>query len=280
MKTLALFLAGMFGIVIGCRAETIVIKGSNTFGEELGPKLVNVYGQIHPEVAFDMEHKGTGTGFDALLAGQCDICAASRPATEDEARLARSRKIELGYSIIGYYGASVIVNAANRVREFSDAQVRDIFSGKITNWKDLGGDDAPIHAYIRDASSGVYLGFQELAMERRAYTETARAYKSYAEIADAVNTDPLGIGYTGVNIELRDKLKVASINGQLATPDAIANGVYPYARELRLYFNTKRYSPAAKEFVRFVKAGSGQAIISSLGFVRRVEPKVWPPAPE
>ena len=117
-------------------------------------------------------------------------------------------------------------------------------------------------------------------MERRAYAESARAYKSYAEIADAVNTDPLAIGYTGVNIELRDKLKVASINGQHATPGAIANGLYPYARELRFYFNKKRYAPATREFVRFVRTGSGQAILSSLGFVRRVEPKVWPPPVE
>lgn len=280
MKTLVLIIAGLLGSILSSHAQKIVIKGSNTFGEELGPRLIEVYTKARPEVTFELEHKGTTSGILGLLDGECDIAAASRPAIEDEERLARSRKIELSHYVIGYYGASVIINAANHVRNLSDAQVRDIFSGKIANWKDLGGDDAPIHLYIRDAISGVYLGFQELAMERRPYAEAARPYRSYGEIANAVNTDPLGIGYTGINIELRDKIKVVSINGQLATPDAITNGTYPYARELRFYVNKPRLSDAGKEFIRFVKSGNGQSILASLGFVRRNEPKVWPPAPE
>ena len=132
-------------LAANAHAEKIVIKGSNTFGEELGPRLAASYSKLHPDATFELTHEGTAPGIAALLEGQCDLAAASRPTTEDEERLARSRKIDLDFSVIGYYGASVIVNAANRVRNLTDLQVRDIFSGKINDWKDLSGESAPIH---------------------------------------------------------------------------------------------------------------------------------------
>src|SRR5207247_80033 len=107
--------------------------------------LIRVYSKVQPEVTIELEHLGTATGLTALLAGECDLAAASRPATEDKERLARSRGVEVDYYIIGYYGATVIVNTANRLRDLTDRQVRDVFTGTIANWKALGGHDAPIH---------------------------------------------------------------------------------------------------------------------------------------
>jgi phosphate transport system substrate-binding protein len=260
--------------------QTLVIKGSNTFGEELGPRLIAVFEKAHPDFAVELEHKGTGTGLTALLAGECDIAAASRPANEDEERLARSRGIALDSRVIGYYGASVIVNAAIPVRALSDLEVRDIFTGATTNWNALHGPDAPIHLYIRDPSSGTYLGFRDLAMQGLSYAPSVKAFKSYAEIADAVNADPNGIGYVGVLLQLRDKVKLVSINGELPTPQSIGRGVYPYARELRLYVNAKKQSDPAKEFIKFVRSDTGQTVLTALGFVRYIEPKRWPaPSP-
>jgi phosphate transport system substrate-binding protein len=259
-------------------AEKIVIKGSNTFGEELAPKLIEEFRRVNPGVDIELESKGTASGFSALLAGDCDIAAASRPATEDELRLARSRGIKMNSYVIGYYGVAVIVNADNPLTNLSDAQVRDIFTGAIDNWKVLGWEDAPIRVYIRDPVSGTYLGFQELAMQRQPYTKTARMLQSYGEIAEAVRTDRHGIGYVGMHLAHHPGVHAVAINGVIPSVISVNEELYPYARQLRLYTDGNRESQAARQFIRFVQSRRGQELLSRLGFVRRFEQKLGPPA--
>jgi hypothetical protein len=150
-------------------AQTIRIKGSNTFGEELAPRLIAEYGKLHPDVLVDLEAKGSGSGILALFDRTCDIAASSRTMTEDEMRMARSRGIVLRNHTIGYYGVAVVVHPAHPVKNLTHAQVRDIFTGVVRNWKEVGGPDLAIQVHIRDPISGTYLGFQELAMERKPY---------------------------------------------------------------------------------------------------------------
>lgn len=167
--------------------EWVVIKGSNTFGEELAPALIERFRKDHPQVTFELESKGSGSGFEALLAGACDIAASSRSATEDEKRLAKSRGVKINDYLIGFYGVAVIVNAQNPVKTLTDAQVRDVFTGTVTNWKNVGGEDAPIQLYIRDPVSGTHLGFRELAMQNKPYADKARMLTRYGEIVNAVS---------------------------------------------------------------------------------------------
>lgn len=270
----------LLGLAATNRTQKIVIKGSNTFGEELGPRLVEIYRITHPDIVFELESKGTATGFAALPAGECDIAAAARAATEDELRLARSRGITLQHYLVGYYGVAIIVNGSNLVRALTDAQVADIFAGTITNWKQLGGDDAPIQTYIRDPSSGTYLGFQELAMRQRTYLTTAKKLKSYHEIANAVAADRSGIGYVAISLILPSQAQPMRINHEWPTATSVNDGVYPYARELRFYVNRDKGTPAAVEFVQFVKSTAGQQTIGQAGFIRAIEVPVWPPAPQ
>ena len=159
----------MLVAVVGCSPEKpvtgkIVIKGSNTFGEELGPRLIEEFRKHQPDVAVEIESKGSGSGFAALLAGECDMAASSRLISEDEQRLAKAHGLTLNDNVIGSYGVAVVVNKDNPVTGLSHEQVRDIFTGAITNWKQVGGPDAGIDIFIRDPVSGTYLGFQELAM--------------------------------------------------------------------------------------------------------------------
>src|SRR5262245_17334117 len=109
----------------------LVIKGSNTFGEELGPRLIAEFRKSHADTSVELESKGTASGFAALFDGKCDVAAASRPANEDEVRLARSRGVRLKSYTIGYYGVAVVVNAKNPVEKLSDAQVRCAFTGIV-----------------------------------------------------------------------------------------------------------------------------------------------------
>src|ERR1051326_6364022 len=187
LSRILLVVCALASFVTSASAEKIAIKGSNTFGEELAPQLIDAYHTAHTDVTFDLESKGTATGFAALLAGQCDIASASRSANEDEERLAHSRGIKMDSHTIGYYGVAVIVNERNPVKDMSDAQVRSAFTGIINKWKALGwADGGHVQTYIRDSISGTYLGFQELAMDRMPYVRTAKTFKSYEEIADAV----------------------------------------------------------------------------------------------
>jgi phosphate transport system substrate-binding protein len=267
-------------LVVGCSPEKqltgkLVIKGSNTFGEELGPRLIEEFRKRQPGVTVEIESKGSGSGFAALLAGDCDIAASSRPINEDEKRQSKSRGIKLNEYVIGSYGVAVVVQKDNPIGDLTHEQVRDIFTGATPNWKEVGGPDAPIHVYIRDPVSGTYLGFQELAMDRQPYAASAKQFKSYPEIVEAVNNDKAGIGYAGMIFSARQGVKPVAINGVLPRISTVNEGDYPYSRRLRLYTNKAAESEAARAFVRFVQSRDGQNVLRDLGFVRRVEPHFW-----
>lgn len=253
---LALFL----GASIAAAAERVVIKGSNTFGEFLGPQLIAAFRQEQPGIEVELETKGTATGIAALIAGECDLGAASRPITPDEWRLARSRGLRLEAHAVGYYGVAVIVNAASPIQSLTDAQVRDLFTGAPTEW-------GPVTLYIRDKISGTHVGFQELAMAGRPYAAAARPLRSDAEIAAAVAADRHGVGYVGMHFARASGVRAIAVNGVAPTSVAIHEGLYPYARLILLYSNPANLSSATRQFLRFVQSRRGQRIVEEHGYV-------------
>jgi phosphate transport system substrate-binding protein len=266
-------------LTIGCpgnrstapAAGKISIKGSNTIGEELAPHLIAEYTNTHPAVSIELESKGTGSGFTALFGGQCDIAAASRVANNEELNQAHTNKIDLNVHTIGHYAFAVVVNGRCGVTNLVREQVRDIFTGAIQNWKELGGPDAPIHRYIRDSHSGTYLGFRELAMEDKEYTTDATTkMTNYVQIADAVAGDANGIGYTSIELATHQGVKAVLIRGVTADATSVNEGRYPYARILRLYTNRTNESPATLDFIEFVQSQQGQKVLSDMGFVPRL----------
>lgn len=256
----------------GATAETVRIKGSNTFGEELGPRLIKAYQGQHPGIDIELESKGSGTGITALLAGECDIAPMSRSVNEDELRLARSREIRLKYCTVGYYGVAVIVNEINPIEGLSDSQIADIFTGRIDNWKVLGWEDQPISTFIRDPVSGTYLGFQELAMRNEPYVDGATRLPSYSAIAEAVSRHPYAIGYSGAQRFDALKVKSVKVNGVPLNSVAVNEGLYPYARLLRFVTSEKHETPEATDFIHFVQSKDGRAILTEMGYVPKLKP--------
>lgn len=261
-------------VSLGAADQKVSIKGSNTFGEELAPMLVREYRQTHPTAVIEVAAKGSASGFAALIAGDCDIASSSRPIDEKERQLAVARGIKVKSSLIGYYGVAVIVNPGNPLGGLKREQVRDVFTGVLTNWKLLGGPDAPIHLCIRAIQSGTNLGFRELAMENRAYASGAKSLLRYAEIAEAVRTDPLAIGYVSMAMAEHRDVKALRIDSVFPSVFSVNNSDYPYARGLRLNYNGERLTPAAQEFLRFVVSDAGQEVLSLFGFVRVAEPRL------
>ena len=257
-------------IVASCSpkpVEVITIRGSNTFGEELAPKLIAEYKKDHAGTTFDTEFKGSSYGFGALMVDKCDIAAASREATTNEVGLAKDRAIEMNNYVIGSYSVAVIVHAGNPLASLKPEQVQDIFTGKVTNWKAVGGPDAPVHLYIRDPISGTYLGFQELAMDKKDYAQHPKTFTSYDEIVQAVAKDPAGIGYASIEDGKKSGIKAISIGGSAPTLAAVQKGEYPYARMIRFYTEKSKESPAATGFIEFVRSDRGQKILTDMGFV-------------
>src|ERR1022692_1232976 len=203
-------ISGCSGGKTGTPAQ-VVVRGSNTIGEELNPRLIAEFKKEHPSVAFDAEFKGTSYGLGALMVGKCDIAAASREVTTNERALSPDMNMEFKDYVIGSYSVVVVVNAGNAVANLTQDQVRDIFTGTIENWKEVGGPDAPIHLYISNPISGTYLGFQELAMEKKPYGLHLKAFVDYAGIVKAVAEDVNGIGYSNINATRQPGVKAVSI---------------------------------------------------------------------
>jgi len=272
LRTIWLVLLGV--VLAGCpsektvREQKVVISGSNTFGEELGPRLIGMYKKEHPAVAFETGFKLTGYGVGALVAGQCDIAAASRVLNVNELELARTHGIEFNDYIIGSYSVAVIVNATSPVANLTRDQVRDVFTGVVRNWKEVGGPDAAIQMYIRDQISGTHLGFRELAMENKPYGPGLKTFTTYGDIIQAVAHDANGIGYAIIYLPKNLDVKAVSIDGVAPTAVSVNQGLYPYARVLHLFTAKGKESDAAHDFIQFIQSFCGQQIVHEMGFVR------------
>jgi len=262
----SLVLAALLGGCSPPQTQTVVIRGSNTVGEELAPQLVAEYKKDHPAIAFDAEYKGTPYGLGALMVGRCDIAAASRDANTNEIAMAREQGVQFHDDLIGAYAVAVILNPANPLSSLTRDQVRDLFTGAVRNWKDVGGTDAEVHLLIRSPISGTYLGFRELAMENKPYSLSVKAFTNYDDIVQAVAQDPAGVGYASLQLASKPGVKAVTIGGVAPTLPTVREGKYPFARFLRLY-TSKSTSAPATEFIAFVQSPRGQQILDKMGLV-------------
>ena len=262
--------AAIFAIVISATSvfaqDKVAIRGSNTIGEELAPRLVTEYKKDHKDAAFDLEFKGSGYGIGALMGGYCDIAAASKPVSKEQEEIAQIRSVKFKEYIIGSYTVSILVNAENPVGNLSSAQVQSVFTGKITNWKEVGGPDAPVHLCVRDPVSGTYLGFKELAMGFQDYGEPVHLYTNYLAIADAVAKDPNAIGYAGLDLTQHAGTKAVTVDGVAPTAANVTERKYPYARPLRFFTDANKESAKTKDFVDYVLGGDGQKVLTAMGY--------------
>ena len=270
MKTSLLLLLALT-FAVSSQADTLRITGSNTFGEKLGPLLVSGFQRKYPGTDVTLQRPGSGEGLAALIAGKTDIAPTSRPANAAELRAAKQAGVKLLPQNIGSYGVTVIVNAANPVKNLKPAQVRALFNGKTINWSKVHGPEKPVNIYILDNKTGARAGFQDLAMRGDAYAVSAKSLPDYAAIEAAVANDPQGIGYTDMG-PLPTGVRALLINGEAPNSVAIYEQVYPYANSLFLYTLERGTTPTAKNFVRYVLSKDGQRIIQKAGFVPRLTP--------
>ena len=254
---------------LAAAAGEITVKGSDTM-VILGQRWAEEYMRIHPSATIQVTGGGSGTGISALINGTTEICQASRTMSAAEKEKLRDRYATVGVEIpVARDGLSVYVNASNSLGEITMDQLKLIFTGKVTNWKELGGPDAKIVVYSRENSSGTYVFFKEHVLKNADYTVRAQSMPGTAAVVNAVAKEKFGIGYGGAayakGIKLL-KVKKDSDSAGIAPDEAhVRDGSYPLSRPLFFYLRNKPTGDVGA-FVEWVLSAQGQAIVTKVGY--------------
>ena len=210
-----------------------------------------------------------GVGIAALIDGQVDIATASREITSNETESAQKNGINPVEHAIAYDGVTAVVNPANPVSELTFDQLRGIYNGSISNWKEVGGEDKPIAVISRDSSSRTYKDFQKDVMLGDGYRPDALNQPATEGVVGEVSQNPNAIGYIGFAY-LDNSIKALSLdkgNGSVTpTAESILSGEYPLSRALYFYTNGEPSGPT-KEFIDFVLSEKGQNLVSEVGYI-------------
>jgi phosphate transport system substrate-binding protein len=257
-------------------ADSIQIKGSDTM-----VNLGQAWAEKYMEKGFGdfvaVTGGGSGTGIASLISGTCDIAASSRNIKEKEIALAKQKGIEPFEIKVALDGLAAVVNPKNPVDTLTLDQLAGIFTGKITNWKEVGGVDAKIVILSREVNSGTHVYFKEHVLRKgdphstAEFSPAALMLSSSQAIADEVAQNPEAIGYYGMGyISPKQKpvavAKEATSNGVNPTIENVVNGSYPISRPLFLYTNGQPQGPV-KKFIDFVLSKEGQEIVFKTDFV-------------
>jgi phosphate transport system substrate-binding protein len=265
MKKFVLILIS-FVVPLIARADTLVIKGSDTLGAKLVPQLAEEFKAQHPDTTFNIAAEGSTTGIAAIIDGTAQIGMASRPTKPEEIAAAKAKGVTFKETIVAYDGIAVIVNSANPVKSLTKKQVEQIFTGDSSDWSAVGGSGGKISIYTRNTSSGTYSEFKELAMKKRDYAPDSQKLAGNEQIASEVSKNLNGVGYVGLAYTKASGIKVVAIDGAMPSKESVLAKSYPYARPT-FYYTNGEPSGLAKQFVDFTLSDAGQKIVEQVGFV-------------
>lgn len=277
------------------------ISGSNTIGARLAPALVQSFlraeglddvqvsplgeneqmisaiwkGTARPvRVSVTVKAHGTRTGFAALQQGEADLAAASRPLTAAEVEtlaVPGNLRAPGQEHVIAIDGLAIIVHPDNPLRQLTMTQIRQLFSGAVSNWRDVGGSQRQVRVYARDDKSGTYDTFASLVLRGTPLQAQTVRFESNALLAQSVAADPAGIGFVPLaNIGQAVAVAVADDNVPGLRPDVLTVAAEDYLLSRRLYLYSLpdgQRSPALSAFLEFVLADAGQQVVEQNGFV-------------
>ena len=264
----AVALAGM-SILVAAGKKTITIKGSDTL-VILAQRWAEKYMATHPEVMIQVTGGGSGTGISALINGTTDFANASRSMKKSEMNKLRQRYNTPGNEIkVAKDGITFYVNAGNVVEELSLAQLKAIYLAEVTNWKDVGGADAPIVLYGRENSSGTFVYFRDNVLNGKDYSSTMQSLPGTAAVVNAVVKDKNGIGYGGA--AYAEGVKIVKVKKNATSPayapnaETVKSNQYPIARYLYMYSRSKPTGDM-KAYVDWILGPEGQELVTKVGY--------------
>jgi phosphate transport system substrate-binding protein len=253
---------------------SITVKGSDTM-VNLASAWAEAFSNENSKVTISVTGGGSGTGIAALINKQTDIANASRPMSDKEKQDAESNGVDATETTVALDGLSVVVNPSNPVSELSIPQLSDIYSGKISNWKDVGGNDATIVVLARDTNSGTHVFFKEHVVQ---YENKELEYGSdvqfmaatqagFDEVAQNENAIMYGgLGYVTDEVKPLGIKKDASSPAVHASIETVKSGEYPVARPLFVYTNGEP-SGLLRAYIDWILSDGGQAVVEELEFV-------------
>jgi phosphate transport system substrate-binding protein len=250
--------------------ETITTKGSDTL-VILAQKWAEIYMKANSSINVEISGGGSGTGFAALQNRTTDLATASRKMKPREiaACVKTFRKRPTEYKVC-LDGVTIYVNNQNPISELTLDQLSDIFRGKTTNWKSLGGPDAPINLYSREGSSGTYEFFKKNVLSGKDFAAATQTMPGTAAVLQAVLKDINGIGYGGAaygiggkSIRLKYKQHSRAIQ---ASEENILSHQYPLWRYLYIYVNPSLDRDAVSNYIHWIRGDEGQSIVRNVGY--------------
>lgn len=286
--SLILLLMSLF-ILVACRPDRLAEAEQLGTGRAIQNKgsdtIVNIalswaekYREIKPEISIAVTGGGSGTGIAALINGSVDIANASRAMKENEKELARENGFDPVEHVVAIDALAIIVHPDNPVEQLTIAQLSDLFTGRITNWQEVGGEDEPVILVSRETNSGTHVYFLEEVV-RRGEKENSDIFApqtllmpSSVGITSEVRRNPNAIGYDGLGYVDRDHEKVLRVAQEADTPyidptvESAASGQYPLARNLFMY-TAGEPTGAIAEYISWILSPEGQEIVADLGFV-------------
>ena len=263
-------LTATLGVASVASAGTITVKGSDTL-VILAQKWAEVYMGKNPGTKIQVTGGGSGTGFAALQNKTTDMANASRKIKGGEVsecikafgRRPTEYKVALD-------GVSVYVNESNPVEDLTVEQVGQIFAGKIRNWKQVGGPDAPITLYSRENSSGTYEFFKEYVLKGADFASSAQTMPGTAAVLQSVANDKNGIGYGGAAYGAGAKhLKIKKDDASPAvepSEENVLNGTYPIWRYLYIYVNPALDKGEVAKYLAWIRGEEGQKLVKDVGY--------------
>jgi phosphate transport system substrate-binding protein len=220
-----------------------------------------------PSVALPMTSGRTGEGYKTIIDGTTDIGMASGDMPEGLSKWASKQNVEFSETVIAYDALAVIVNPSNPIGNLSIQDLREIFSGRITNWKSLGwGTGGDIQICSHDASRGAFGAWRKFVMGAKEHVSfDAKVFEDNMTIGEAVLANPHAIGYMVSTVASKTKLKMLSVNNIYPTQEAISKCQYPVCQELRL-LTRKNSNEEVRKFIEYCLApDKGMAILKKLG---------------
>ncbi|MDR2772553.1 MAG: PstS family phosphate ABC transporter substrate-binding protein [Elusimicrobiota bacterium] len=267
-KVKVLCLSAALLLVVGANVfaqkEKLTLEGSTTL-LPIAQSAAEKYMDLNPSANLVVRGGGSGVGITSLIDGICDIANSSREIKPAEITAAQAKKKQIEVIAVAKDGITVIVSNNNPVSNLTQSQIADIYTGKVTNWSQVGGKNEKIVVVSRDSASGTFEAFAELALKGQKVIAGALMQSSNQAIVSLVSKTSGAIGYVGVGYASQS-IKAVKVNGIAADKTTVQNGTYPFSRDLYMCVIGKPKGET-KKFIDFVLSPQGQAIVEEQGFV-------------
>jgi len=244
--------------------KKIVMEGSTTV-LPIAQIAAEIFMDNNPNVDISVRGGGSGVGITSIIEGTCDIANASRAMKDIEMQKAVGRGRAPKAFVVAMDGIAVILNPSNSVAGLTKKQLKDIYTGKISDWSKVGAGKGKIVVISRDSASGTFEAFNELALDKQKVRRDALMQASNQAIANIVAKTPQAIGYVGLGY-ITDSVKAIPINGIIADKKTVLSGKYPLSRPLFMYTNGVP-TGLVKDFIDFIMSEDGQKLVEEEGFV-------------